>query len=105
MEQPRVFFGVGYYAVHIPESNSLKAKRSVLNRIKARLANDLGVSVSEVGYQDTWQRAGLGVAVASSTETGVDRVLDRIVAIIERDPRIVVLEHHAIVDHLEGGAP
>lgn len=103
MEPPRVYFGVGSYDVHIPEAQSLKAKRAVLNRIKARLANELGVSVAEVGYQDTWQRAALGIAVASSTETGVDRVLGRVVAIIERDPRITVLDHHAIVDTIEGG--
>ncbi|HEX9765964.1 MAG TPA: DUF503 domain-containing protein [Nitriliruptorales bacterium] len=102
MEQPRVFFGVGYVDLQVPESTSLKAKRAVLNRIKARLANELAVSVTEVGYQDTWQRAGLGVAVACSTEAGVDRVLDRIVAVIERDPRVIVLDHHAIIDHLEG---
>jgi uncharacterized protein YlxP (DUF503 family) len=48
------------------------------------------VSVAEVGYQDLWQRAALGVAVAASSVSGADRVLDRVVAVIERDPRMVV---------------
>ncbi len=97
----RTFFGAGEYTLALPEADSLKAKRALLNRAKARLQKDLGVSVAEVDEQDTWQRAVLGVAVVASTESGVDRVLDRVVAVIERDPRVEVLSSEAIVDVLD----
>ncbi len=74
----------------LPGVDSLKGKRALLNKAKAALTRDLGVSVAEVGYQDLWQRAALGVAVAASSVTGADRVLDRVVAVVERDPRVVV---------------
>lgn len=91
-----VFVGTARVEVHLPGVGSLKGKRALLNRMKAALQRDLGVSVAEVGYQELWQRASLGVATAGSTQTGVQRVLDRIVAVIERDPEVVVT--HVVTD-------
>lgn len=85
-----VHVGMMRVDLHLPGVDSLKGKRALLNKAKAALTRDLGVSVSEVGYQDLWQRGALGVAVAASSITGADRVLDRVVAVIERDPRVVV---------------
>ena len=45
--------------LHFPEAGSLKAKRKELSSIKAQLRGRLGAAVSEVGYQDLWQRARL----------------------------------------------
>lgn len=89
-EPGTVFVGVARVEVHIPGVASLKGKRAILNRLKAALQNELGCSVAEVGYQDLWQRATVGVATAASSPTGARRVLDRLVAVIERDPRVVV---------------
>jgi uncharacterized protein YlxP (DUF503 family) len=55
--------GIALIELHIPGSSSLKAKRSVLNRIKERVKNRFNASVAEVDYQDLWQRAAIGVAV------------------------------------------
>lgn len=85
-----VYVGTARVDVHIPGVGSLKGKRAVLNRMKASLQKELGCSVAEVGYQDLWQRAAIGVAAAASSEGGAQRVLDRIVAVIERDPRVEV---------------
>lgn len=97
----RVFVGWMRVELHLPGMRSLKGKRSVLNRIKAGLRNDLECSVAEVGFQDLWQRAALGVAVAASSESGARRVLDRVTAVIERDPRIVVTMAAPDVDAFE----
>lgn len=75
---------------YMPGSDSLKAKRSILNKAKAGLRNDLEMSVSEVGFQDLWQRAALGIAVAGSSITQVDERIDQIVPRLERDPRLIV---------------
>jgi uncharacterized protein len=99
-EQGRVHFGVARIDVHLPGVRSLKEKRALLRAATAALA-DLGCSVAEVGAQDRWQRAVLGVACAASSATGVDRVLDRLVAVIERDPRLEVLDVREVADHLE----
>jgi uncharacterized protein len=100
-EDGRVHFGVARIDVHLPGVRSLKDKRALLRGAQAALA-DLGCSVAEVGAQDRWQRAVLGVAYAASTAQGVDRVLERLVAIVERDPRLVVLDVREVADHVEG---
>jgi uncharacterized protein YlxP (DUF503 family) len=101
-EHGRVHFGVARIDVHLPGADSLKARRALVRRAQAALVQDLGVSVAEVGGQDRWQRAVLGVAVAASTATGVERVLDRLAAVIERDPRVEVLAVTDLADHLDG---
>ena len=86
-----LFVGAALVELHLPEADSLKGKRAVLNKAKAALQRELGCSVAEVGHQDLWQRATLGIATAASSETGAQRVLDRVTAIVERDPRVVVV--------------
>ena len=100
-----VHFGIARVDLHVPGADGLKAKRAVLQRAQAALREELGCSVAEIGYQDTWQRAALGVAVAASSHTGVERVLDRVVAVLERDPRLVVLGTAEDVDALEADRP
>ncbi len=101
----KVHYGVARIDLHLPGIDSLKGKRALLNRAKATLHDDLGVSVAEVGAQERWQRAVLGVAIAASTATGVDRILDRITAVIERDPRVEVLGITDLADTLDGDDP
>jgi uncharacterized protein YlxP (DUF503 family) len=100
----RVHFGIARVDLHLPGIDSLKGKRAVLKRAQASLVAELGVSVAEVGAQDLWQRAVLGVAVAASSATGVDRVLDRLTAVLERDPRLEVLSVTDLADTLDGDA-
>ena len=100
----RVHYGIARVDLHLPGADSLKAKRMLLRRAQAALGDQLGVSVAEVGAQDRWQRAVLGVAVAASTATGVDRVLDRLTAVLERDPRVEVLAVTDLADHLDADA-
>ncbi|MFP5309040.1 MAG: DUF503 domain-containing protein [Actinomycetes bacterium] len=96
-----VHVGVARIELHLPGVDSLKGKRALLNRARAALRNDLDVSVAEVGRQDTWQRATLGVGVVASSAGGVDRVLDRLVAVVERDPRVEVTRTVVQVDVLD----
>lgn len=97
----RVHYGISRVDLHLPGVDSLKAKRTLVRRAVAVLEGELGCSVAEVGGQDLWQRAILGVAVAASTATGVDRVLDRVRPLLERDPRVTVLSVSDLADHLD----
>jgi uncharacterized protein YlxP (DUF503 family) len=69
--------------LHIPYAQSLKDKRMVLRRVKDRLQK-FNVAVSEVEYQDVWQRAGLGVVAISTTTEHVERELAAAADEIER---------------------
>lgn len=94
----RVHVGAMRVDVHLPGVGSLKGKRAVLNRAKAALRNELQVSVAEVGHRDSWQRSALAVGVVAGEASGVDRVLHRVVAVVERDPTVVVTGAASMVD-------
>jgi hypothetical protein len=63
--------------LHIHGCQSLKAKRGVVRSIVQRVRNRFNLSVAEVGGQDTWQLAVLGLAAAGSDAVAVRRVLER----------------------------
>ena len=62
--------------LHGPQS--LKQKRSVIQKVLARCRNRFPASCAEVGHQELWQRALLGFAVISSSEQVVAPILTHI---------------------------
>ena len=50
--------------IRLPDTHSLKEKRRKMRTVMTQL-DRLGVSASEVDYQDTWQRATVGVAAVA----------------------------------------
>ena len=77
-----MYVGIAKISLVIGESHSLKEKRMVLRRIKDRVRERVGVTINEVGEQDTWQRAELGCAVASGESQVAGELLDDVVRVI-----------------------
>ncbi len=75
--------GAAVVEIHVHGSQSLKAKRGVVRSITQRVRNRFNLAVSEVGGQDTWQRAVLGLAAVGFERPRVRQVLDRAVDFIE----------------------
>jgi uncharacterized protein len=103
MRHERVHHAVALLSLHVPQAASLKDRRAHLQRIRRGLVDDLGCSVAEVGGQETWQRIVLGIAVVAGSAAGVDRVIERIVPLAERDPGVVVTGLEVERDVLEPG--
>jgi uncharacterized protein len=64
--------------LHFPEAGSLKAKRKELASVKAQLHTRLGVAVSEVDGQDTWQRTTLAGALTSGSLKQLQQATDHV---------------------------
>jgi uncharacterized protein len=77
--------------LHIPTANSLKAKRQVIKSLVQRLRNKFNVSVSEVGFQDLWQRAELGMAVICHNGAGADSIMEKIFTFVEEESRVAII--------------
>jgi uncharacterized protein YlxP (DUF503 family) len=75
--------GVLKLTLFIPENHSLKGKRGVLKKIKARVANTFNVSIAECDAHDLWQRAVLGISQVGSDAGYVDGALRQVVRFIE----------------------
>ena len=79
--------------LQIGDSQSLKDKRQALRSLKDRLRHGFNVSLSEVGAQDLWQRAELGIACVGTDTAGVNRVLSQVVNTIEQDRAISMIDY------------
>ena len=75
--------GVLRLTLFIHENHSLKGKRSVLRKIKARVREKFNVSIAECGDHDMWQRAMLGIAQVGTDQPFVDGALREVVRFIE----------------------
>ena len=75
--------GASVIEIYVHGCRSLKAKRGVVRSISRRVRNRFNLSVAEVGGQDTWQRAVLGLSAAGSEATVVRNLLERAHTFIE----------------------
>ncbi|MEO2065393.1 MAG: DUF503 domain-containing protein [Desulfurobacteriaceae bacterium] len=84
---------IGYLELelYIPQSHSLKEKRSVVKRVLERLKGKFNVSVSEVGSQDSWQSSVIGIVTVGTSKQVVDATLEKVVSFVEElSPGLIV---------------
>lgn len=72
----------------IYDTQSLKAKRSVLKSIITKLKQRLNVSVSETGFQDLWQRTEITIVTVASNRAVSEKELYQALAMIDSIPEI-----------------
>ena len=87
-----MFAAAVVFELFIPDCHSLKQKRAVVRPIVDGLQRRYRVSSAEVGKQDKWQRADIGVAVVSGTQGHVLEVLDEVERFVWSFPEVQVLE-------------
>src|SRR4029077_10691633 len=88
------------FDLHIPESRSLKVKRAAVRPIVDGLRHRYHLSVAEIGYQDQWQRAELGVAVIAESDGHLREVIDEVERFVARAPDVEVLDVEVV--HFDG---
>lgn len=91
--------GVLRFTLRLPESGSLKDKRQVVRSLSQRIRNKFQVCVAEVGDNDVWQIATIGVACVTNTHRHCEEMLDEIVAYVREsrlDAEVVDVESEII---------
>ncbi len=78
-----MFVGICTLDLRLAENHSLKGKRQVVQKVKARVQNKFNVSIAEVESLDSWKRCTLGVACVSREKPQVERQLEKVVHFIE----------------------
>ncbi|HVL90855.1 MAG TPA: DUF503 domain-containing protein [Actinomycetota bacterium] len=81
-----MFVGSAEFSIRIPEAHSLKQKRAVLRSLTGLIKGKFDCAVAEVGQQDVWQRATIGVAVVAETHFHAERLLREIERHVESHP-------------------
>ena len=92
---------VARFDMLVTQGRSLKEKRAVVQRLKARLAQRLTASVSEVDHQDVHQRTALGMALVVHRDSSGREALAAARGVIEQEPSVTVLEVRFYLGKLE----
>lgn len=69
--------------LHIPEADSLKAKRLVIKSLIDRIKNKFNVSVAEVDANDLWQRSVIGIAMVANETQIINKVFEQIKNLVD----------------------
>jgi uncharacterized protein len=75
--------GYGIINLRIPESGSLKEKRSVLSRILKRAQNEFNVSIAETGSLDHYKFAEISFAVVGNDSRYINGKVDKLIGFID----------------------
>jgi len=85
--------GICQLNLSIPGAHSLKDKRQVLKSLMARVMGSFNASVAEVGQNDLWQSAAIGIAVVGNDRGFVNSTLDNIIDFIEEIRAVEIVSH------------
>lgn len=83
-----MIIGVAVCECIIYDAHSLKEKRAVLQRILTRIKQKFNISVSEVDFQDVWQRTKIAMSVVTSARVSTEHELQNALKFIDSFPEI-----------------
>lgn len=75
--------GYGIIQLRIPESGSLKEKRSVLSKIIRRTQNEFNISIAEIDDLDSHKLAKIGFAMTGNDSRFINGKVDHLLAFVD----------------------
>lgn len=88
-----MYVATAHITLHLLASGSLKDKRQVIRSILAKARNQFEVAAAEVGSQDIWNLAQIGIAYVSGDHGHALAMVERVIRSIEASrPDIEVTE-------------
>ena len=85
--------GVLHLDILFHDCQSLKAKRGRLRQLLSRVRNTFSAAVAEVGSQDLWQRAEIGIVTVGNDRAVVNQRLDHVLNFIEGLGTAEIIDH------------
>jgi len=79
-----MYVATAQVTIHLFASDSLKDKRQVTRSVLARLRDKFEVAAAEVGGQESWNLARLGIACVSGEAQHAQQVIERAIHYIEQ---------------------
>jgi uncharacterized protein len=76
--------GLGIIILRLHDCRSLKSKRGVVKSVIGKLRNNFNVSAAEVGANDVYQRAEIGLAVVGNDRMVINSKLDKMFNLVDR---------------------
>lgn len=85
--------GVLKLVLYIPQSNSLKDKRMVLNSLKARLRNNFNIALTQIDEEDKWQKTMLVAVGVERDRAGMNSVLSGLLNFMEKSDSVNIIDY------------
>jgi len=89
-----VVVGMATITLMLHGNRSLKGKRRVIKSIKGRVSNSFNVSVAEVDFQNSLQKAVLGLAAVGNDRSKINSLIDRVINKIEGFNTAEIIDSH-----------
>jgi uncharacterized protein YlxP (DUF503 family) len=70
--------------IHLPDSQSLKQKRSVIKSLKERLSQKFNIAIAEVDDLEKWQLSTLEIAAVSNDHLHLNKQIEKINASVDQ---------------------
>lgn len=70
--------GIGIITFRIHDCRSLKGKRKIVKSIIARIRNQFNASVAEIGANDVYHQAEIGISLVGNDRQVINSKLDKI---------------------------
>ncbi len=87
--------------LRIPENNSLKGKRKVLRSLIEKVRHRFDASIAEVGDNDLWQKAQLGLALVGNDPQFLSTRLSQIMKFMENQHLAEIIDSQVELCYLE----
>ncbi|MEE8586600.1 MAG: DUF503 domain-containing protein [Acidobacteriota bacterium] len=85
--------------LYLPYCHSLKEKRNALRKAVERARSRSSFSISEIGHQDTWQRARLGAVSIGPNRQRLEQLAEKMILDMEKSLGIDADYEIEIIDY------
>ncbi|MCK9377597.1 MAG: DUF503 domain-containing protein [Syntrophobacterales bacterium] len=85
----------------IPENDSLKGKRKVVKSLIEKVRHKFDAAVAEVGDNDLWQKARIGIALVGNDSQLLESRLQQIMKFIENQYLTEIIDSQVELCYLE----
>jgi uncharacterized protein YlxP (DUF503 family) len=85
----------------IPGNDSLKGKRRVIKSLVERVRHKFEAAVAEVGDNDLWQKARIGVALVGNDAQLLNTRLQQIMTFMENQHQVEIIDSQVEHCYLE----
>ena len=84
---------LGYVIIDIQlfSPESLKEKRQIMKSLISKIKSNFNVSASEIGFNDKWQRAEIGISCISNDSKVINSTFNKIIDMIENKPDVEII--------------
>lgn len=93
--------GVCKIKLSIDDAFSLKEKRHIIKSMVERIKSRFNASAAEVGLNDLWKNAEIGISCVSNEAAHADSMLANIVNFVENDGRALMIDYETEIIHMD----